>query len=116
MAASTRSSSIPRPRSWRSTIRLRADSVDVVPERVRLMHHDLAAAGRDQAGPLELRQEAAGALARGAGELGDLGLRGADEHVVAELAVGAEALHLAEQRARDAARHGLERLPRDALV
>src|SRR3954467_14981375 len=89
IAASTRSSSIPRPRSCRSTIRWRADSVDVVPERVRLMHHDLAAAGRDQAGPLELREEAAGALARRAGELRDLGLGGAHEHVVAELAVGA---------------------------
>src|SRR3954468_17188614 len=98
MAASTRSSSIPRRRSWRSTIRLRA-SVDVVPERVRLMHHDFAAAGGDQARPFELREKAAGALAGGPGELCDLRLRGAHEHVVAELAVSAEPLHLAEQRA-----------------
>src|SRR5215212_10191502 len=87
IAVSTHSSTIPRRRSCRSTIRRRADSVDVVPERVRLMHHDLAAAGGDQSCPLELGEEAAGALARGACKLGDLGLRGAHQHVAAELAV-----------------------------
>src|SRR3954451_23959908 len=101
MARSTHSSSMPRRRSCRSTIRCRAASVDVVPERVRLMHHDLAAAGGDQTGALELREEAAGALARGARELGDLGLGGAHEHVAPELAVGAQRLNLAEQGARD---------------
>src|SRR3954466_7552694 len=116
IARSTHSSSIPRRRSCRSTIRSRAASVDVVPERVGLMHHDLASAGGDQTGSLELRQEAAGALARGAGELGDLGLRRADEDVAPELAVGAQRLHLPEQGARDAAGDRLERLARDPLV
>src|SRR6476619_1704340 len=113
MARSTRSSSMPRPRSCRSTIRWRAASVDVVPEGVRLMHNDLAAAGRDQPRPLALREEAARALARRAGKLGDLGLGRADENVAAELAVGTERLHLAQQRARDAPGDRLERLPRD---
>ena len=80
------------------------------------MHDDLAAAGGDQARALELREEAAGALARRAGQLCDLGLGGAHENVTAELAIGAERLHLAEQRARHAAGDRLERLPRDALV
>src|SRR3954453_18888706 len=71
IAWSTRSSEMPRRRSWRSTMRSRA-SVDVVSEGVRVMHQHLAAPGGDQAGPLELRQEARRALARGAGELGDL--------------------------------------------
>src|SRR5436853_553752 len=57
-------------------------------------------AGRDQASPFELGEEAAGGLARGAGELGDLGLGGADQHVAAQLAVWAARLDLAEQRAR----------------
>src|SRR3954468_6316806 len=99
IARSTHSSWIPRRRSCRSTIRCRAASVDVVPERVRLMHHDLAATRGDQARALELREEAAGALARGARELGDLGLRGANEHVAPHLAVRAQRLHLPEQRA-----------------
>src|SRR3954454_19816882 len=116
IARNTHASSMPRRRSCRSTIRWRAASVDVVPERVRLMHHDLAAAGGDQPRPLQLREEAAGALARRARELGDLGLGRAHEHVAAELAVGAKRLDLAEQGARDAAGDRLERLPRDPLV
>src|SRR5437764_6266768 len=107
MAASTRSSAMPRRRSWRSTMRSRA-SVDVVSEGVGVMHENLAAPGGDQAGALELGEEARRALPRGARELRDLGLGRLYQHRRAVVAgsVGAARLHLAEQGAGHAARHG----------
>src|SRR3954453_16155381 len=95
MARSTRSSEMPRRRSWRSTIRSRA-SVDVISKGVRVMHENLAAPGGDQPGSLELRQEARRALARGSRELGDLRLRGLDQdgRAVVDGAVAATGLDL----------------------
>src|SRR3712207_4995731 len=83
IALRTRSSAMPRRRSWRSTMRSRRSSVDVVPKGLRLMHDDLPPPGRHQPGALELREEAAGALAGRARELRDLGLSGVDEYVAA---------------------------------
>src|SRR3954463_14897780 len=80
IAASTRSSSIPRGRSCRSTMRRRA-SVDVVPEGSGVMHDDLPTLRRYEPLALEGGEEAAGALARGAGQLCDVGLRRLDQHV-----------------------------------
>src|SRR5438552_8528427 len=54
-------------------------SVDVVVERLRVMHEDLSAPGGDHPGAFELGQEAARALARRSGELRDLGLGRPDE-------------------------------------
>src|SRR5437764_624121 len=104
MAASTRSSAMPRRRSWRSTMRSRA-SVDVVSEGVGVMHENLAAPGGDQPGALELGEEARRALPRGARELRDLGLGGLDQD---RRAVVAGAVGLAEDRlpVEVAARHG----------
>src|SRR4051794_18832291 len=102
MAARTRSSSIPRARSWRATIWSR--SVDVVPERVGLMDEHLPATGRDHTVSFEPGQEAARRFARGAGKLSDLGLRRADRYAPLELlALGlvAARLDLPEQRAGD---------------
>src|SRR3954470_13217775 len=110
---------MPRPRSWRSTIRARRSaksSGDVVPERCGLMDDHSSPPGRYQTGALELRQEARRRLARGAGQLRDLRLRRLDHHVaLCELAV-APRLPLRQERAGDAARHSLERLAREALV
>src|SRR5947208_15337309 len=80
IAARTRSSSIPRPRNCRSTIWRRA-SVDVVPEGSRVMHDDLATLRRDESLALERRQETAGALARGTGQLRDVRLGRLDQDV-----------------------------------
>src|SRR2546428_13510835 len=99
MALSTRSSEIPRRRSWRSTMRSRA-SVDVVPEGVRVMNENLAPPGADQPGALELGEEARGALPRGAGELRDLSLRGLDEHRRPAVSVPVGAPGLAPPRHR----------------
>src|SRR5215217_8538860 len=116
MAASTRSSSIPRRRSWRSTIRSRS-SVDVVAERARVMDEDLSAPGGDYAVPLEPGQEPRRRLARRAGQLCDLGLGGPDDDLTRCLTgvVRAAGLHLPEQRPRDPAGHGLERLAGNAV-
>src|SRR5438270_4405128 len=97
MARSTRSSWIPRSRSWEATMRSRLaacssgeeppfgrsplPSVDVVVERLRVMHEDLSAPGGDHPGAFELGQEAARALARRSGELRDLGLGRPDQHL-----------------------------------
>ena len=63
-------------------------SEDVALERGRIVDGDAAAALRDDAGALEHREEAAGRLARGAGELGDVGLRDLHEHVARARALG----------------------------
>src|SRR3954451_22165317 len=80
IALRTRSSSMPRPRSWRSTMRRRA-SVDVVPEGSGVMHDDFPTLRRDESLSLERGQETAGALTRRAGQLGDVRLSGFDQHV-----------------------------------
>src|SRR3954447_25744805 len=110
---------MPRRRSWRWTItsRRRANSsVDVVAERLGLKDDHAAAPGGDQAGTLQLRKGARRRLARGSGELGDLGLGGLDDHVPPWYPVRAASGDLAEQRARHAPRDRLERLARDPLV
>src|SRR5215210_807074 len=114
MAASTRSSWIPRRRSWRATMRSR--SVDVVPEPSGVMHGDLSTTQGDDTRAFKRRKEAAGALARGAGEMGDLGLGRPDQDVLLGSAVGLARDRLREQRARHAAGHGLERLLKQPLV
>src|SRR2546423_11627685 len=52
----------------------------------------------------------------GAGQLGDLGARGANQHVLPGAAVRRELLGVGEQDAGHSARDGLERLPRYSLV
>src|SRR5215217_8483491 len=95
---------------------MRLRSVDVVPESSGVMNGDLSTAEADNAGPLERRQEAARALARGSGELRDLRLGGPDQHVRVRRAVGLTRDGLRQQRARHAAGHGLERLLEQALI
>jgi hypothetical protein len=80
------------------------------------MHGDLSTTQGDNSRAFERRKEAAGALARRAGEVRDLGLRRADEHVLLRCAVGLARDRLGEQRARHAAGHGLERLLEQSLV
>src|SRR3954451_12576079 len=80
IALRTRSSSMPRPRSWRSTMRRRA-SVDVVPEGSGVMHDDFPTLRRDESLAFERGEEASGALARGTGQLRDVVLGRLDQHV-----------------------------------
>jgi hypothetical protein len=80
------------------------------------MHRHLATSERDDAGPLERGQEAAAALPRGARELRDLGLRGADQDVGVRRASGLPRDGLGEQGARHPARDGLEGLLEQPLV
>src|SRR4051812_21595461 len=56
-------------------------SEDVALERFRVVDSPAAAARGDDPGPLEVREEAAGRLARGARELGDLRLGDLQDHV-----------------------------------
>src|SRR3954452_20435942 len=94
MAASTRWSSIPRRRSCRTTIspqgeaksgsvRKPARLVDVVVQSRRIEHGHAAATGAHDAGALEVGEETADALPRGAGELGEVGLVHANRHLPA---------------------------------
>src|SRR5215211_464351 len=119
MAASTRSSSIPRRRSCRSTMRARlrakGSSVDVVPEPFRLMDGHLPPSQRHHARALERRQEAAGALPRRAGQVSDLGLGRLDEDVLLRRALGLTGHGLGQQRTGHPPGHGLERLLEQAL-
>src|SRR5262245_18375993 len=95
---------------------MRSRSVDVVAESRGVMHRHLPTSQRDDSGPFERRQEAAGALARGAREVRYLGLGRADQDVRLARAVGLARQGLGEQRARHAAGDGLERLLEQALV
>src|SRR4051794_14392948 len=61
--------------------RRRPVSVDIAAQRDRVVDGQPPAALGDHAGPLERRQEAAGRLPAGARELGDVRLRGGDQHV-----------------------------------
>src|ERR1700746_3035162 len=94
---------------------VKADSVDVVPQLLRLQHGDAAAPGANDAGPLELGEEAADRLARGAGELGEVGLVHLDRHLFGRVAVAIVALaaELGED-AGDAAGDSLEGLAGEA--
>src|SRR5215211_8687354 len=96
IAASTRSSWIPRRRSWRSTIRSR--SVDVVPESRGVMHGHLPTSKRDDSGALERREEAAAALPGRARQVGDLGLGRADQDVGVRRPVGLARDRLGQDR------------------
>src|SRR5438105_15712238 len=133
MARSTRSSWIPRSRSWEATMRSRLaacssaegprfgrsplPSVDVVVERLRVMHEDLSAPGGDHPGAFELGEEAARALARRSGELRDLGLRRPDEHLPrVGIPLGGDRANLSEERAGHAPLDGLEGLARQPFV
>src|SRR4029077_1513082 len=102
------SSSMPWRRSCRSTILARrpaksvmalmrsrrrqtrdlGPSEDVVVELGRVEDSHPAAAGADDAGALEVGEEAADALARGAGELGQVGLVHPDRHLSLLAAAG----------------------------
>src|SRR6187549_450535 len=118
-----------RRRSWRSTIwaRRAAKSViaspypgqlrleDVVAQLPRRQDRHAAAAGPHDAGPLEVGEEAADALARGAGELGEVRLVHADRHLPLHRLLRLFGDEL-EQHAGDAAGDRLERLARDPLV
>ena len=55
-------------------------------------------------------------LARGAGELGDVGLGDRHEDVALARALGLRLAHELAEHAGDAALHGLEGLAREALV
>ena len=115
IAASTRSSWIPRRRSWRSTMRARA-SVDVVAEPSRVMHGHFSPSQGDHPGALQRGEEAARALARGAGQVRDLGLRRPDQDVLLGRALGLARDGLRQQRAGDPAGDRLERLLQQPLV
>src|SRR5205085_11927698 len=100
--------------------RWRPGSVDVIAELVRLQHGDPAAAGADDPGALQLREEAADRLTRGAGELGEVGLVHLDRHLFLGLPVAAPivlglAAELGED-AGDATGDGLEGLAGEADV
>src|SRR5260221_7559730 len=82
---------------------------DVVVELGGVEHSDPAAAGADDAGPLEIGEEAADALPRGAGELGQVCLVHADRHLAVFAAAGSFRDQLGED-AGDATRHRLEGL------
>src|SRR5687768_5667424 len=56
-------------------------SVDIAAQRGRVVHDQAPAALRDDPGALEHGEEAAGGLARGAGQLGQIRLGGGDLHV-----------------------------------
>ena len=75
-----------------------------------------AAALGDDAGALEHGEEAAGRLARGAGELGDVGLGGHDEHVALAGALGLRLVDELAEHLGDAALDGLEGLAGEPLV
>src|SRR4051794_12537370 len=91
-------------------------SVDVAAERVRVVDGDPAAALRDDARALEDGEEAARRLARGARELGDVGLRDPHEDVARAGALRPRLVDELSEDDRDAALHGLERLAAQALV
>src|SRR3954447_13976690 len=93
-----------------------APSVDVALQRIGIVDRDPPAPLREDPGPFEHRQEAARRFARGAGELGDLGLGGLDQHVALGRPLGLRLADELEQHHRDAALDGLERLPAQALV
>src|SRR5438105_15419632 len=91
-------------------------SEDIARERGRVMHGELAPALRQRARALEHGEEAAGRLARGPGELRDVGLGYRQQHVAV---AGAFVLGLFDQLGEDggdAALHGLEGLRGKALV
>src|ERR671914_374836 len=66
-----------------------SSSVDIALQRVWLVDGQPPAALGDDAGALEHREETAGRLARGAGQLGEVGLGGDDGHVALAGALGA---------------------------
>src|SRR4051794_3021182 len=103
---------MPRPRSWRSTMRPRA-SVDVVSGGCGVMPADFPPLRRDESLSLERGQETAGALTRRAGQLGDVRLSGFDQHVALPGTLGLTRVDELHQHARDPARNGLERLVRE---
>src|SRR4029077_5801896 len=91
------------------------DLEDILLQRVGIVHDQASAPLRDHAGALEHRQEAAGGLARGAGQLREVGLRRGHQHVCA-LAVAHLLVHELAEDDRDTTLHGLEGLARGAFV
>src|SRR5215207_5996959 len=91
-------------------------SVDIALERRRVVHRQPPPPLRDHARPLEHGEEAAGRLARRAGELGQVGLRRGDLHVAGAGTLGLRLLDELPEHCCDAALHRLERLPGEALV
>jgi hypothetical protein len=75
-----------------------------------------AAALGDDPGALQHRQEAAGGLARGTGQLRQFGLRGGHEHVRGPPAGGDLLFDQLAEHHRHAALHRLEGLARETLV
>src|SRR5918994_712352 len=92
-------------------------SVDIALQRAGVVDGEAAAALRDDAGPLQDGQEATGGLARGAGELGQVGLRRRDGHVrLAGRALVARLLDELPEHGGHPALDGLEGLARQPLV
>src|SRR4051812_49781521 len=114
IAASTRSSSMPRRRSCRSTMRARlrakGSSVDVVAEPFRLMDRDLPPPQRHHARALECGEEAAGALPGGAGRGAVFGLGGLVRTVLLRAPPPRAAVGRPESRAPHPPAHGWEGL------
>ena len=80
------------------------------------MHGHLSSAEGDHTRPLKRGEEAARALARGAGQMGDLRLGRADQHVALRCALGLAGDRLREQRTCHPPRDRLKRLLEQPLV
>ena len=81
-----------------------------------IVDDEAPAALGDHPGALEHGEEAAGGLARGAGELREVGLRGRHEHVRRVLRPRRSLLDQLAEHDRDAALHRLKGLAREPLV
>src|SRR4051794_13056942 len=91
-------------------------SIDIAPQRNRVVDGEPSATLGDDAGALERGEEAAGRLAAGAGELGEVGLRGGDEDVGIGRALGPRLVDELAEHGRHAALHRLEALAGQPLV
>src|SRR4051812_42219131 len=91
-------------------------SVDITAQRDGVVDREPAAPLGDHPGALEGGEEAAGRLAAGARQLGEVGLRGGDEHVGLGASLGARLVDELAEHGRDPALHGLEALAREPLV
>src|SRR5207248_2321015 len=91
-------------------------SVDVALQRRSIVNGEPPAALGDYSSTFEDREEPAGGLARGAGELGEVGLSRRDQDVRVARALRPRRLDELDEHRSDATLNGLERLTREPLV
>src|SRR4051812_6496595 len=91
-------------------------SVDIAPQRDRVVDGEPSAALGDHAGALERGEKTAGRLPAGARQLRQVGLGGGDEDVGVGRALGARLVDELAEHGRHAALHRLEALAGEALV